>query len=42
LSYGLRNLAAASDGTHVFLAGGYNSSTIPLKTAQVYGDTSRQ
>lgn len=42
LSTGERNFAAASDGAHVFLAGGYNSSTTPLKTAQIYRDTSRQ
>ena len=41
LSTGQRNFAAASDGARVFLAGGYNSSTIPLKTAQIYGDTSK-
>ena len=35
LSTGQRNLAAASDGTRVFLAGGYNSTTTPLKTAQI-------
>ena len=40
LSTGERNFAAAGDGAHVFLAGGYNSSTTPLKTAQIYGDTS--
>ena len=41
LSAGQRNFAAASDGARVFVAGGYNTSIIPLKTAQVYGDTSR-
>ena len=35
LSTGQRNFAAASDGARVFLAGGYNSSTAPLKTAQI-------
>ena len=38
---GQRNFAADSDGVHVFLAGGYNSATIPLKTTQVYGDNSQ-
>jgi N-acetylneuraminic acid mutarotase len=41
LSTGERNFPAASDGTRVFLAGGYNSSTIPMRTSQIYGDTSR-
>jgi hypothetical protein len=41
LSTGLRNFAAASDGVSVFLAGGYNSSTVPLKTTQVYRDASQ-
>ncbi len=41
LSKGQRNFAAASDGAHVFVAGGYNSSTTPLNEAQVYGDTWR-
>jgi len=36
-----RNFAAASDGTHVFLAGGYNSSITPLKTSQIYSDSSQ-
>lgn len=39
LSIGRRNFAAASDGVRVFLAGGYNSSVIPLKTARIYNDT---
>jgi len=41
LSMGERNFAAASDGGRVFLAGGYNSSAIPLKTAQIHGDASQ-
>jgi Kelch motif len=41
LSTGQRNFPAASDGTRVFLAGGYNSSSMPLRTAQIYGDTSK-
>jgi N-acetylneuraminic acid mutarotase len=41
LSAGQRNFAAASDGARVLIAGGYNPSLIPLKTAQVYGGTSR-
>ena len=41
LNAGQRNFAAASDGARVFVAGGYTSSNIPLKTAQVYGDTHR-
>jgi hypothetical protein len=36
LSAGRRNFPAASDGAHVFVVGGYNSSSTPLKTAQVY------
>lgn len=38
---GQRNFAADSDGVRVFLAGGYNSASIPLKTTQVHGETSR-
>jgi N-acetylneuraminic acid mutarotase len=41
LGTGQRNFPAASDGARVFLAGGYNSSTVPLKTSQVYRDTSK-
>lgn len=41
LSVGGRNFAAASDGTHVFVAGGYNSSTTPLKTSLIYSDASQ-
>jgi N-acetylneuraminic acid mutarotase len=41
LSAGQRNSAAGSDGAHVFLAGGYNSTTTPLKTAQIYSDASQ-
>lgn len=41
LSAGRRNFPAGSDGVRLFLAGGYDSSIIPLKTAQIYGDTSR-
>jgi Kelch motif len=41
LSTGQRNFAAASDGVRVFMAGGYNSTTTPLKTAQIYGETSQ-
>ena len=37
LSAGQRNFAVASDGVRVFVAGGYNSSMVPLKSAQVYG-----
>lgn len=33
-----RNFAAGSDGFRLFLAGGYDSSMKPLKTAQVYSD----
>ncbi|MEY2488568.1 MAG: hypothetical protein QOC70_510, partial [Verrucomicrobiota bacterium] len=40
LGAGQRNFPAASDGARVFLAGGYNSSTIPLKAAQIHVDTS--
>ena len=40
LSAGQRNFAAASDGARVFMAGGYNSSTTPLKTAQIFGEAS--
>ena len=36
-----RNFPAGSDGVRLFLAGGYDSSIVPLKTAQIYGDTSR-
>lgn len=41
LSTPQRNFAAASDGVRVFLAGGYNSTTTPLKTAQIYGETAQ-
>lgn len=41
LSAGRRNFPAGSDGVRLFLAGGYDSSTVPLKTAQIYGDISR-
>lgn len=41
LSTGQRNFATASDGTRVFMAGGYNSTTTPLKTVQIYGETSQ-
>jgi hypothetical protein len=41
LSAGERNFAAGSDGRHVFLAGGYDSSTIPLKTSHIYSDSSQ-
>lgn len=41
LNTGQRNFAAASDGTRVFVAGGYNSAMIPLKAAQIFGDASR-
>jgi N-acetylneuraminic acid mutarotase len=41
LGAGQRNLAAASDGVRVFVAGGYNSSSIPLKSAQVLGSAAR-
>ena len=34
LSAGRRNFPAASDGARVFVAGGYSSSMVPLKTAQ--------
>jgi Kelch motif len=41
LGVGVRSFAAASDGASVFLAGGYNSSTIALKKAQIFGDASQ-
>jgi len=41
LSAGQRNFAAASDGARVFVAGGYNFSMIPQKTAQIHRDASR-
>jgi N-acetylneuraminic acid mutarotase len=41
LSTGQRNFAAGTNGARVFLAGGYNSATVPLKAAQVYRDISR-
>ncbi len=41
LNAGRRNFPAASDGLRVFVAGGYNSSLAPVKTAQVLGDASR-
>jgi N-acetylneuraminic acid mutarotase len=41
LSAGRRNFPTGTDGVRLFLAGGYDSSTVPLKTAQVYGETSR-
>jgi hypothetical protein len=36
-----RNFPAGSDGVRLFLAGGYDSSMVPMKTAQILGDTSR-
>jgi hypothetical protein len=41
LSTAQRNFAAASDGLRVFVAGGYNSSAVPLKTTQIYRDNSK-
>lgn len=41
LSAAERNFAAASDGRHVFVAGGYDSSTNPLHTSQIYSDASQ-
>lgn len=41
LSTGLRNFAAASDGARVFLAGGYNSSSVTMKTTQFYDNASQ-
>jgi N-acetylneuraminic acid mutarotase len=41
LSTGQRNFAVGSDGARVFVAGGYNSSMVPLKTAQVFGNAAR-
>lgn len=41
LTAGERNFAAASDGTHVFVAGGYNSSMTPLNTSLIYSDPSQ-
>lgn len=41
LSTGRRNFAADSDGARVFLAGGYNSAEIPLKTTQIHGENAR-
>jgi N-acetylneuraminic acid mutarotase len=39
LSAGQRNFAVASDGARVFVAGGYDSATVPLNKARTYGDT---
>lgn len=36
LNTGLRNFAAASDGKRIFIAGGYNSSAMPVKTTLIY------
>jgi N-acetylneuraminic acid mutarotase len=36
-----RNFPAGSDGVHLFLAGGYDSAVVPMKTAQIFGNTSR-
>ena len=41
LSTGQRNFPVDSDGARVFLAGGYNSSAIPMRTSQIYGETSK-
>jgi hypothetical protein len=41
LSAAERNFAAASDGRHVFMAGGYDSSTTPLNTSHIYSDPSQ-
>jgi hypothetical protein len=41
LGAGKRNFAAASDGAHVFLAGGYDSSTTPLNKLHVFSDPSQ-
>ena len=42
LSTGLRNFAAASDGVRVLVTGGYNSSAIKVKTAEIYGPAARR
>jgi hypothetical protein len=41
LSGGRRNFPAGSDGIRLFLAGGYDPSTVPLKTSQIHGAVSR-
>lgn len=41
LSVGQRNFAAASDGTNVFVAGGYDPAIVPMKAAQIFRDTAR-
>jgi hypothetical protein len=41
LSTSRRNFPVGSDGAHLFLAGGYDSSMVPVKTAQIYRDNSR-
>jgi len=40
LKTGQRNFPVASDGVRVFLGGGYDSSALPLKTVQIFGDIS--
>jgi N-acetylneuraminic acid mutarotase len=41
LSNGQRNFPVGSDGTRVFVAGGYTAPTIFLKTAQIFGGVAR-
>jgi hypothetical protein len=41
LSTGQRNFPVDTDGTRVFLAGGYNSSAIPMRTSEIYGASSK-
>jgi Kelch motif len=41
LSAGQRNFAAASDGSHVLVAGGYSPTVAPTKTALILRDSSR-
>lgn len=41
LSTGQRNFPVDTDGARVFLAGGYNSSAIPMRTSEIYRDASK-
>jgi hypothetical protein len=41
LNGAVRNFAAASDGTNVLIAGGYNPAIVPMKATQIYRHSAR-
>jgi len=36
-----RNFVAASDGTNILVAGGYNPAIVPMRAAQIYRNSAR-